>query len=649
MANKLEEYIDKSVNPANDFFAYANGKWIQNNTIPPDESKWGTFYELREESYKKARTITEGIGDGFAPGSNEYLVKHFYNSGVDLETSEQAAAVGIKRLYNRIDEIKNTESLIEALGWLHAQGVYCIWFPYVEPDEKNSDKYIFRIHQSGLGLPDRDYYLKDDPAMKVIREKYGEYLPKIYGFYSGDEQASKAVPEIITIERTLAENSDTKVEQRDVERQYNKFTPKTLGEFAPKVNWGKYFQNLGIPVPDELILDQPKFIGAVEGLINSENLDNVKEYLKWQTTLLISEALGEKFQAVFFEFYGKVLEGKLQLQPRWKRVIIQMGELIGEALGKFFVEKYFPVEAKTRMDQLVEDLRSAFADRIQALDWMEEETKKYAIYKLSKVRVKIGYPNKWRDYSSIPINPNSYFENCLEAAKFETRRKLNKLGSPIDREEWLMTPHTVNAYAYFHLNEITFPAGILQPPFFDFEADDALNYGGIGAVIGHELTHGFDDMGSQFDDKGMLRNWRAESDKKNFEDRTKVMVNLADNYEVLPGLKINGKLTLGENIADLGGVEIAFLALQKAWKRNGKPELIEGFTPEQRFFLNYARTEASAYREEKMREQIATDPHSPGIFRVNGILKNITAFHNAFGVTEVDPMFLPETERAKIW
>lgn len=643
------EDFDTTVRPQDNFFQFVNGGWLKNNPIPPYESKWGTFLKLREDNWQKLHLILEELLQEKVEKLNplEIKLRDFYFSAIDPEKPEKTGKEILDSWLQKISSAKNISELFSYIYELQSFGFAVPWLQYVDIDDKNSEAYVFRLRQSGLGLPDRDYYFKDDKAMENIRMEYKLHIPRM--FMEARQKTDPGFEEnIFSIERSLAEYSMTTTEQRDIERQYNKMSIDDLRRLAPSLNWDEYFSAIKCPVQNELIIDQPKFFENLEILIKTKSLESWKNYFSWHLIKLFAKFLGEKFEEKNFAFYGKVINGAQTLQPRWKRVVMQMDEAIGDGLGQKFVEKYFPKEAKERMQILVKDLKDAFSNRIEKLEWMTRESKSYAQKKLSALNLKIGYPAKWVDYSDMKVTPYSFLENILEASSFDLTRQINKLGKPIDKEEWLMTPQTVNAYAYYNLNEIVFPAGILQSPFFSLEADDAENYGGIGSVIGHEITHGFDDKGSQFDAEGNFRNWRKPEDEANFNERAKVLEKQGNAFVVLPGLNLNGKLTLGENIADLGGIEMALDAFEKSLSRNPL-EKADGYTPSQRFFLSFARSESESVREEKLRNIILTDPHSPPLFRSNGVLKNVDRFYEEFNVKPGDGMYIAPESRVKIW
>ncbi len=647
MFNK--EDFDEEVRPQDDFYHYVNGGWLKNNPVPKSESRWGTFLKLREDNWKRLHVILQELcqDKGLVLGGIQRKLRDFYVSAIDPQKVEATGLPFLKLWLDKVGSIATRQDILSVIFELQKYDVSVPWANYVDVDDKLSDQYVLRFHQAGLGMPDRDYYLNEDEVAQKIRAEYELHIARMVALV-GSEVDKMVVEHVMQIETALAKASMSKTEKRNIEAQYNKKTLAELKLMVPTVDWDEYHRLLGLPVLYELIIDQPKFMEAVQSLLVEIPVEVWKDYLRWQVVRSCANFLGEHFEEANFLFYGKVLSGTEELKPRWKRVVMHMDGAIGEALGQEFIKRHFPPLAKERMSAMVQDLKDAFAKRIQNLLWMSESSKQYAKEKLQKLRLKIGYPDIWRDYTSMNIGDASFIENIFEASRFELARNINKLGKPVDKGEWHMTPQTVNAYANFNMNEIVFPAGILQFPFFDVESDDAENYGGIGYVIGHEITHGFDDIGSQFDADGNLRNWKTEEDKNNFEKLAKMLEEQANSFEVLPGLNLNGKLTLGENIGDLGGLEIALDAFEQSLLRSPLSD-IDGFTPVQRFFLSHARSEAENERDEEVRKRVLTDPHSPAIFRSNGVLKNVDRFYEAFKVGLIDKMYVPFEERVKIW
>jgi predicted metalloendopeptidase len=519
------------------------------------------------------------------------------------------------------------------------------------PDQKQSTRYIPALNQGGLALPERDYYLKDDPKSVELRTRYVAHVAKMLELLGEPPDAARTSADaVLAFETKLAKASRSRVELRDPQKNYNRKTLAELSAEAPGFDWRAYLTAVGIPAGQDLNVRQPAFFKALASMAADEPLDSWKAYLRWHALHASTALLPKRFEEESFAFFGKTLRGVPQQEERWRRVLAATDQALGEALGELYVERAFSGKSKERMRQLIENLRAVLKERIEALAWMGPGTKKAALAKLAAFRVKIGYPDAWRDYGALEISRASYFGNVMRARTFEEKRNLAKLGKPIDRNEWTMTPPTVNAYYNSSMNEIVFPAGILQPPFFWAEADDAVNYGGIGVVIGHEMTHGFDDSGSQFDADGNMKNWWTDEDRKAYDGRTALMVKQFDGYKPLPDQAINGKLTLGENIADLGGLKISYAALAKALGKDpAKAEPVDGLTPAQRFFLSHATVWRHQIRDEALRVNLNTDPHSPGKWRVLGPLSNLDEFGAAFGCAAGTPMVRPEAERPSIW
>ena len=647
--------IDPATKPCENFFQYANGTWLKNNPIPGEYSTWGSFIELVENNNTKLKTILEeASGDAAAPdGSVRKKIGDFYASGMDISAINDAGVTPLQPELDRIAAIQKPQDLPAEIAHLHDIGVGAGFEFFADQDAKDSAKVIAQFYQGGLALPDRDYYTKDDESSKKIRAQYVEHVAKIFTLLGDKPEVAKSGADaVLSFETQLAQASMTKVEQRDPQAVYHKMNLAEVSQLLPSFDLKSYLAGRGLPSADSpggFCVGQPDFLKKVDAMITSVPLDMWKTYFRWQ---LIHENAGEisdPFVNENFRFYGTILNGTKELKPRWKRVLAAADGALGEATGQLFVEKYFPPEAKQRILDLVASLRATLRTRIQSLAWMSDETKAAALRKLDKFNVKMGYTDKWRDYSSLQVDRKNYVLNTIRAAQFEIHRTLAKIGKPVDRDEWLMTPQTVNAYYNPALNEIVFPAGILQPPFFSAASDDAINYGGIGAVIGHEMTHGFDDQGRQFDADGNLKEWWTDADKKKFDERAQKVIDQYGNYTAIDDIKLNGQLTQGENIADIGGVRIAWTALQEKWAKEGKPAPIDGFTAEQRFFLGWAQVWRSNIRKEALRMRVLTDPHSPAIHRVNGVVANMPEFFTAFGCDANSPMARKETDRAAIW
>jgi putative endopeptidase len=654
------ENFDKTVRPADDFFQYVNGGWMAANPIPADEARWGSFDILRVQVEEQMHAILETTGD--------QRIRDFYLMGMDVEKRNRLGVEPLKELFARIDGIANNDDLAAVIGYLQRQGVGVWWTPSAEQDEKQSEVVALHLYQGGLGLPDRDYYLNDDEKSKTIRADYLKYMKAMLVRLGVVERANAqnlikvpdattgaAADAIMAIETDLARASMTRVELRDVEKMYNKMSAAELAAVTPRIAWAKYFEAVGIAQPAYFIVGQPKFFAEVDRLFESLPLDQIKIYLRWQTLNSFSGFLTEELERARFDFYARTFNGAKEMKALWRRVLGVANASLDEMLGKLYVEKHFGGDAKAKINLLVDHLTAAYRARIEKLDWMSPETKAKAIEKLQGVSRKLGYPDVWKDMSALVVATDSYAQNVMRTHAFEFDRKMHEVGGPVNREEWFMPPQMINAYYQPPLNEIGFPAAILQPPFFDPAADDALNYGGIGTVIGHELTHGLDDQGALFDVHGNLKNWWTPEDKARFEARAAHLAEQFDKYEPLPGVHINGKLTLGENIADLGGILIALDGLKLALGEKitagdvTANASIDGFTPVQRFFMNYAVYERGHIREELERLYIQVDPHSPGKFRVNGPSSNYPEFYEAFDVKEGDKLWREPEDRVQIW
>lgn len=640
--------LDTTVSPCENFYQYAVGGWLKNNPIPSTESRWSSFNVVNDSNNLKLRHILNEFSTGeYAEGSMEQKLGDLYSTALDSNLSNE---LGIKPLTDeleKIDALNSQADMITLLAEHKAIGVNSLFGVYIGQDDKNSEQYITHLYQSGLGLPDRDYYLKKDEKSVEIQDAYKEHMAKILTL-ADMTNAEQLVKEIYGIERYLASKSMSRLDRRDPDKTYNKFSYRELDEISQYVNWATYFKAVGLSEVDEVIVSQPKFLKAVDHAIDSIPLDQWKNYLKWRLIDTYASSLSEDFVAANFDFYGKTLSGRKEIKPRWKRALAMVNGNAGELLGRAFVERHFPEEAKAEVGQMVENLRAVFKERIFALKWMSEETKEKALEKLASFNKKIGYPDKWRSYQELQINSKNLVQNLMNAKQFNFAYGMSKLGKPVDKEEWFMSPQTVNAYYSSSKNEIVFPAGILQSPFYSYEADHAINYGGIGAVIGHEFTHGFDDQGSKYDAKGNLINWWTEEDRERFEQRANLVVEQFNGYEPLDSLFVNGQLTLGENIADLGGTTLAYYALLKEVEDDA-PADIDGFDYKQRFFLGWAQVWHMNMTDKELRKRVATDPHSPGNYRVIGPLSNMNEFAEAFGCEAGDPMVQTDSAKAVIW
>ena len=645
--------MNKNVRPGVNFVEYAGGEWLKKLNIPDDKTSFGAFDILRENSIKDVQNILlEAAATTNSPkGSAAQKIGDFYASGMDSTKINKLGAEPIKKYINQIDQIQNNNDLVYAITQMHLNGFSPLFGSSIDQDFKNSRIYKMYLGEAGLGMSDRDYYVKNTPHNQEIQTAYKAFIKKIFTLLGYSEsQATDAVNDIYSLEYKLAVASNTRLENRNTVALYN---PVPAAELANKYGafpWNQYFTALGLNLSnDEVVVMQPKFFSTVDSLLKVTPIQTWKEYLTWNAARSMSSALSSDFVNASFEFYGKTLSGQKTLSPRWKRISNEVDGDLGEAIGQLYVQKHFPPEAKQRMIDLVNNLKLAYKARIQKVEWMSAETKAKAIEKLAKVMVKVGYPDKWKNYSSMEISRDSYFENVLAANRFQVRDNLNKYGKPVDITEWGMYPQTVNAYYNPLNNEIVFPAAILQPPFFNATADDAINYGAIGMVIGHEMTHGFDDEGKQFDANGNMINWWTDEDAKNFTERTKILVNQYNNFKVLDSLHVDGELTLGENIADNGGMNIAWDAYQLSLKGKKAPAAIDGFTPEQRFFLGYAKVWRQKMRDKELMRLLKEDVHSPAIARVNRAVFNIDAFYKAFEIKPTDPLYIAPADRARVW
>jgi len=642
--------LDRTCKPCDDFFQFAVGGWLKANPIPPEYPIWGSFITLQEKNQQALRGILESAAANTSatPGSNEQKIGDFYASCMDTKSIDGQGMKPLADNLASINTIRDTASLINVGARLQTQGVGVLFNFGSDQDFKDSSQVIGEVNQGGLSLPDRDYYTRDDEESKKLRQQFVEHVAKML-VLAGDAQ-DKAAAEaavIMQIETSLAKASMTNVERRDPEKNYHKMSVKDAQALTPHFAWNAYFQAVGSPMLADINVAQPDFFKALDAMLASVSIADWKTYYRWRLIDRSAPLLSDPFVQENFAFNGRVLTGAKEIRPRWKRCTSASDQQLGEALGQVYVQKYFPPEAKTHALELVKNLLAALRDDLQTLPWMSPATRKAAIEKLEAFTIKIGYPDKWRDYSSLKVDRTSYALNVFRATEFENARDLAKIGKPVDRGEWGMTPPTVDAYDNPQLNEIVFPAGILQPPFYDPKRDDAYNYGAIGAVIGHEITHGFDDQGAQFDPHGNLKNWWTPDDLKSFQARGECVAKQFDSYEVEKGLHENGKLVEGESIADLGGITLAFAAFQKSLHGKSGDKDANGFTPEQRFFLGYAENWAVNVRPEYARLQTNTDPHPLPRFRANGPLSNFGEFAKAFGCKKGDTMVRENV--CKIW
>jgi len=641
--------FDESVRPQDDFFAYVNGTWVKTTEMPADKARWGTFDALGEQSQRDIRELVEEVSqtDDVEPGSPTQKIRDFYNAWMDDET---ATAQGIEPIRGDLDAIAAIDSMDGVYSMFSKLGVYGVTTPIglgIFSDMKDPDVNAIYVVQNGLTLPDRDYYLKDDEQFVNARQLYLQYVTDVFNLAGYDNAADRA-ERLLALETSLAEVMWTKEENRDWSKRYNPMNIDELNELAPQINWTLGFEAAQIPVDKQFLVSQPSYFEAAGKILADTPLDTWKDYLNFQTISTFAPVLGDQYSQLSFDFFDKGLRGVDEQEPRWKRAVDSVNDNMGELLGQLYVEKYFQAESKARMDEMIQNLIAAYEVSITNLDWMSDETKQQALDKLHKFTPKIGYPDKWIDYTKLEVVDGDLVANIKNGRTFAYNREIDKLDKPVDKTEWGMTPQTVNAYYNPVWNEIVFPASILQPPFFNVMADDAVNYGGIGAVIGHEIGHGFDDSGKRFDGDGVLRDWWTEEDAAKFDERKNALAAQYDSYDVIDGLTINGQFTSGENIGDLGGLSIAYLAYKMSLDGKEAP-VIDGWTGDQRFFLGWAQVWRSKARPEETKRRLTVDPHSPPKFRANGAAVNVPAFYEAFDVKEGDGMYLPPEERVKIW
>ena len=642
--------LDTTAVQGADFYQYACGGWMKKHPLTNEYSRFGSFDMLAENNREQLKGLIVEIAAGQnAQGTIGQKIGDIYNLAMDSVKLNADGVTPIQADLEKIASVKDKSEIVPLMAELAHSGVFPYFSFYVGADIMDSKSNLFQLYQGGISLGEREYYLDNDDVTTNIRNKYKEHIVKMFQLAGFDEAAAKKKMEaVMDIETRIAKASFSAVEQRNPAVNYHKMSLDELKKEIPGIDWDAFLNGIGVKGVTELSVSQVEPIKEVEKIINSLPVENQIAYMQWNLIDRAAGYLSDDLVAQNFDFYGKTLSGKQTNQPRWKRAVSTVNGVLGEAVGQMYVEKYFPAAAKERMVQLVKNLQTALGERIRNLEWMGDSTKIKAIEKLNSFYVKVGYPDKWRDYTGLNIEKDSYWANVKRATEFELDYMLSKAGKPVDRDEWGMTPQTVNAYYNPTTNEICFPAGILQYPFFDMNADDAFNYGAIGVVIGHEMTHGFDDQGRQFDKDGNLKDWWTAEDAKRFEERAQVMVNFFDSIQVLPGLNANGSLTLGENIADHGGLQVSFQAFKNATKDAPLP-VKDGFTPEQRFFLSYAGVWAGNIRDEQIRLQTKSDPHSLGRWRVNGALPQIGAWYDAFGIKEGDPMYLAPEKRVSIW
>ena len=649
------ENMDTLVSPKNDFFKYVNGNWLKKNKIPADRTSWGSFNELRKKTDDDVLAIlddemkNESLKDAKQKTiSDQQKAVYLFESYTDLKTRNKNGIKPIEPLLKKVDQLKTLKDIQNFMAETQPYGGAGFFGIYVDSHPKKSNENTVFLYPSGLGLS-RDYYVDQDENTKEKLKKYQDHVARMLTFIK-DKNPQEAAKKIVTFETALAKPRMTKEESRDARKQYNPMTIEEIAKMTPTLNMKKYFKDLGVKNIDTLIVTDPNYFKALDKVLKKTDINTLKEYLKWTIIDRAAGSLTEDIDKANWEFYSKTLRGSKKQRPLKERALSVVNGSIGEALGKLYVDKKFPPEAKAKAEKMIKNIFKAFENRIKNVDWMSDKTKENAIAKLHKMTFKIAYPDKWKDYSKLEVNKNkSYFDNRKAVAKYHFDENLAKIGKPVDKSEWSMNPQTVNAYFNPPNNEIVFPAAILQPPFYNYQADDAVNYGGIGAVIGHEISHSFDDSGARYDGDGNLNNWWTKEDEENFSKRGKKLAEQFNKVEALPGVHLNGDYNLGENIGDLGGVNVAYDALQLNFKNGKKPKKIDGFTPEQRFFMSWATVWRTKMREDALRNLIKTNPHAPGMYRAYMPLKNVDAFYDAFNIKEGDKMYLKPEDRVKIW
>ena len=639
--------MDTSVRPQDDFYRYANGKWLETTEIPADEVGWGSYMTLRKESLEQSRVIVEAAAADNQSDPAKTKIGDYYNAFINEDAIEKRGLEPIADYLQQIDGLQTHADVVAFFGASNPAGIDAPFNLYVGQDDKDATSYILHLVQSGLGLPDRDYYSDSSERGVEIIGRYKRYLAEILSL-SGHPDAVAAAQRIFALESQLAEHQWNKIDNRNADKRYNKVADKALVEMLSNLDMETYLAGIGIDLPEDVIVVQPSYLSAFNQLFVAVEVATWKDYLRANVLSSYANYLPSAFVDTQFGFYSKFLYGREEQQPRWRKAINSINGNLGELLGQLYVAKHFSPESKARMVTMVDNLISAYAESIKNLDWMSEETKQQSLVKLSKFTPKIGYPDKWKDYTALAVDSGDLFGNIQRSRIFGHDQNMAKLGAPIDRDEWFMAPQEVNAYYNPGLNEIVFPAAYLQPPNFIPDAEDAYNYGTIGTTIGHEIGHGFDDQGSKYDGDGNLQSWWTDRDREQFEERTQGLVDQFNKFEALPGLFVNGELTLGENIGDLGGTSIALKAYRMS--RNGKPSVvIDGFSSEQRFFLGNAQSSRIKWRDQILEIIVKTDPHSPDIYRINGVFPNMADFYKTYDVKEGDGLFLPEDQRVKIW
>jgi putative endopeptidase len=649
-------YMDKTVKPSNNFFRYVNGTWLDNTEIPSDRTRWGSFDELRQKTDADALGILKEAATNpkYKSDTDQGKAINLYKTILDTVGRNKLGITPLKPYLKKIDAVKNTKDLEALLIEMEPLGGIGFFGANIGADAKNSNRNVISVGPGGVGLPDRDYYVSEDADSKEKREKYVLHVAKMLGFL-GEKPAEAKIhaEQILALEIEMSKPRFDRVERRDRRKSYNPMTVADLQKLTPSINWNTYFNKIGLKNVDSLIVSQPKYMTAFEAILKENKVNDWKAYMRWSLLNRASSQLSTTIENANFEFYGKTLTGAVKQRPSDERALQVINGRIGEALGKLYVEKMFPAEAKAKAEKMIKNIFVAFENRINNLAWMSPETKVSAVEKLHMSKIKIGYPDKWKDYSALviksPEEGGTYFENTKNMAKWRYEEDLADLNKPVDKTRWGMSPQTVNAYYNASYNEIVFPAAILQPPFYNYQADEAVNYGGIGGVIGHEISHGFDDSGSRYNAEGNLVDWWTAEDSKQFSALTTALATQYSALEPLPGTFVDGKFTLGENIGDLGGINAAYDGLQLYLKENGNPGLIDGYTPEQRFFLSWATIWRSKARDEAIKNQVKTDPHSPGMYRAYVPLQNVDTFYQAFGIQANDGMYIAPEKRVKIW
>ncbi len=641
--------IDTKVRPQDDFFHFASGAWMKRHPIPKTEARWGSFTMLRHATDTQLQTLLKKViaTKKVKSGTAEQMIRDLYRSGMDIERRRTLGLTPLQPLMKRVEAMRTIDDIGTTIAHLESVGSGGIWGVGIDQDMKNSERYILHLGQGGLGMPDRDYYLKDDEESKRVRGAYEKHLVRLLELAGRKREARQDAALVLEMETAIAKISMKKEDLRDVDKTYHKKSLPELRKLAPTIDWDDYFRVIGA-TPKQVVVMQPAFFTGASRLLRQYPVESWRTYLRTHLIGDFASILTPELEKESFAFYATVLTGTKHMKPLWRRILRVVNGGLSELLGELYVNEYFPAEAKKKVAVVVADLFRAYEARIKNLDWMSAATKQKAIKKLHQMHRKLGYPDKWKSYRGLVITDDDYVGNVLRVSAYEHKRAMHRLMKPVDHAEWFMSPQTVNAYCSFGMNDIVFPAAILQHPFFDVSADDAFNYGAIGSVIGHEITHGFDDQGCKFDGKGNRKTWWTKTDSARFAAKAKCLVTEFNGYEVAPGMHVNGKLTLGENIADLGGISIAFDAYQLRLAENGRED-VGGYTPEQRFFLAYATTEREQERPEYRKTMVMTDPHSPSRFRVNGPLSNLPEFYEAFGVKKGDKLYREPKERAKIW